>query len=172
MEFSELIRRRESVRNYDPTKPVPRDMILKILEAGRLAPSAANKQPWKFVVLTSPEALEKIHRAYDKTWFHDAPCVLAVTGNRKNAWVRGIDGYCSIETDLGIAMTHIVLSAANEGVGSCWIANFNPAIVRETLQLKDDEVVYALTPLGFPKPDYTPKNKKERKPLDDIVQWL
>lgn len=172
MEFQELLLKRESVRSYDPSKPVPTEVLHRILEAGRLAPSAANKQPWRFLVITSKELLAKIHRAYERAWFHDAPCVLVVLGKKSEAWLRGFDGYCSVETDTAIAMTAILFAAANEGVGTCWISNFNPTILREALQLTDDDVVYALTPLGYPKPDYSPKGKKERKPLHEIVQWL
>ncbi|MCX7984131.1 MAG: nitroreductase family protein [Bacteroidetes bacterium] len=172
MEYRELLVKRESVRSYDPTKPVHREVIERILEAGRLAPSAANRQPWKFIVVTSKELLEKIYRAYERPWFHDAPVVLVVVGKKNEAWVRSYDGYCSVETDAAIAMTAMLYAAANEGVGSCWISNFNPSILREVLHLSDSEEVYAITPLGYPKADYTPKGMKERKPLNDVVQWM
>lgn len=172
MEFQELIRKRHSVRSYDSSKPVPKEVLEKILDAGRLAPSAANKQPWRFAVITSPEVLQKIHRAYERPWFHNAPCVLVLIGVKPEAWVRSIDGYCSVETDAAIAMTHILLAAANEGVGSCWISNFNPGIVRSALELNENEIPYALTPLGYPEPTWEPKTAKERKSLEEIVRWL
>ncbi len=171
MDFNDLIRQRESVRSFNSQKPIPKDVLLRILEAGRLAPSAANKQPWNFVVVTSPDVLKKIFLSYNRQWFHDAPCVLAVTGKKQNAWTRS-DGYCSIETDLAIAMTCILLAAANEGVASCWISNFDLPLLREALDLSDDEVVYAITPLGYPKDDYKPKSGKDRKSLSELVRWL
>jgi len=82
------------------------------------------------------------------------------------------DGYCSIETDLAIAMTHILLAAENEGVASCWISNFDLPLLRKILNLRENERVYSMTPLGYPKADYQKKKIKERKELKDIVIWL
>ena len=172
MEFSELIHSRESVRNYDPSKPLAKEILLKILEAGRLSPSAANRQPWKFIIISSKDMLHKINKCYEWEWFQNAPHLLVVVGNESEAWVRSSDGYCSIETDLAIAMTHILLAAENEGVGACWISNFNLNLLRDALNLQENEKVYAITPLGYPKTGYQRKGKKERKKLDDIAVWL
>jgi nitroreductase len=77
-------------------------VLERILEAGRFAPSAANRQPWRFLVISSPEALAKVRRCYARPWFIDAPLVLAVTGSVKDAWTRQVDGWNSLETDLAI----------------------------------------------------------------------
>ena len=122
MEYTDLIFNRESVRNYDPNRPVPKEILEKILDAGRIAPSACNYQPWKFLVISSPAMLEKVKACYNREWFKDAPHVLVVLGLKDQAWNRSYDGYNSIETDIAIAMTHIILAAENEGVGTCWIA--------------------------------------------------
>ena len=172
MEFQELIKYRESVRNYDPGRPVPQDVLGKILEAGRLAPSAANRQPWKFLLVSSPEMLKKVRECYNKDWFKNAPHVLVVSGKREDAWVRRYDGYNSLETDLTIAMDHLILAAANEGVGSCWIAAFEPTVLQNALDLNDDEEVFAITPLGYPDVNYQAKHTKNRKAISEIVEYL
>lgn len=172
MEYYELIKTRESIRNYDPDKPVPGDVLNRILEAGRLAPSACNIQPWRFLVISSREMLSKIRDCYDREWFKHAPHVLVIAGLKDKAWIRSFDGYNSIETDLAIAMTHILLAAENEGVGTCWIENYNPSVLRKALNIPDNEVVYGITPLGYPKEGFKKAANKKRKPTGDIVEYL
>jgi len=172
MEYNDLIRSRESIRNYDITRPLSREILEKILDAGRLAPSACNFQPWKFLVISSSEMLEKIRACYEREWFREAPHVLVLVGQRNKAWNRSYDRYNSIETDLAIALTHIILAAENEGVGTCWIEAYNPSILREALNLKDDEVVFGITPLGYQKAGFKKSLSKKRKSLDDIVEFL
>lgn len=172
MEYSELIRQRESIRNYDPERPVDRKILERILDAGRMAPSACNLQPWKFLVISSPGMLEKIGQCYAREWFHNAPHVLVMKGRRDQAWVRSYDGYNSLETDLAIAMTHILLAAENEGLGTCWIAAFNPSVLREALSLVPDETVFGITPLGYPKEGFRKKGQKTRKSLKEVVEFI
>ncbi|HOF20293.1 MAG TPA: nitroreductase family protein [Bacteroidales bacterium] len=172
MDYYELIQSRESIRNYDPDRPVPENTLKKILDAGRLAPSARNIQPWKFLVVSSREMLGKLRECYPRDWFRDAPHILVVAGMKDKAWTRSWDGYNSIETDLAIAMTHILLAAANEGVGTCWVAAYNPEVLRQALELEESEVVYGITPLGFPKPEFVRKGAKNRKSLDEIAEFL
>ena len=140
MEYSNLIRKRESVRNYDPDRLVPAEVLERIIEAGRLAPSANNRQPWKFIVISSPEMLEKVRTCYHREWFKDAPHIIVVVGLRDQAWNRSYDGYNSVETDAAIAMTHIILAAENEGVASCWIAAFDPELLSKALDLTENQV--------------------------------
>jgi nitroreductase len=172
MEFTDLIRKRISLRNYDPDRPVPEETIEKILDAGRLAPSAVNYQPWKFLVVTSPAMLEKVRACYHREWYKKAPHVLIVTGFKDQAWTRKSDGHNSIETDAAIAMTHIILAAENEGVGTCWIENYDPQMLREALNLNDNQIVFGITPLGYPEPGYKKDLEKKRKSLEDITEFL
>ncbi|MBN2235855.1 MAG: nitroreductase family protein [Opitutales bacterium] len=172
MDCAELIRSRESVRSYDPARSLDREVLLRILEAGRLAPSAANRQPWQFIVVEHPETLGKVRACYHREWFHKAPCVLVVTGSRDLAWKRASDGYCSIETDLAIAMDHMILTAENEGVGACWIAAFDPVVLRQALNLPHDTCLFAITPLGYPEAAYSKKGTKTRKPMDEVVTFV
>lgn len=172
MEFNDLIRSRESIRNYDTARPLSREILEKILDAGRLAPSACNFQPWKFLVISSSEMLEKVRACYERDWFKEAPHILVIVGQKNKAWNRSYDGYNSIETDLAIALTHIILAAENEGVGTCWIEAYNPAVLREVLNLKDTEVVFGIIPLGYQKAGFKKSLSKKRKSLGEIAEFM
>jgi nitroreductase len=172
MDFQTVIKLRESVRSYDPNRPIDKEILLRIVEAGRIAPSAANLQPCKFILVSTNEFLNKIRACYPREWFCDAPHILIVKGNKKLSWKRSPDGYNSIETDMTIAMDHMILAAENEGIGTCWIANFNPVILRDALQLNEDEYVFAITPLGYQKSGFKKRGNKQRKPLDEILQLM
>jgi nitroreductase len=95
-----------------------------------------------------------------------------VLGLKDKAWVRGFDGYNSIETDLAIVMTHLILAAENEGVGTCWIEAYDPSILRKALELDDNQVVFGITPLGYPKKGFSKRDNKNRKLLEEIVRYL
>ncbi len=172
MDYIKLITERESIRSYDSKRQIEESLIRKILEAGRLAPSAANRQPWKFVVVSSPEMLQKVRPCYKAPWFQEAPHILIVKGRRNHAWQRSGDGYNSLETDLTIAMDHLILAAENEGLGTCWIAAFNSGILREALELEADETVFALTPLGYAPRGFSKKMGKTRKKLEEIAEFI
>ena len=171
MDFTKVINGRESIRSYDPTKPVDKAVLEKILDAGRIAPSAANRQPWRFLLISSREMLAQVRRSYQKPWFQDAPHVLVVAGRTGESWSRQ-DGWNSIETDLTIAMDHMVLAAENEGVATCWISNFEMAVLRSALSLSSEDRVYAITPLGYPRPGFAKKGQRQRKALADVVKYL
>lgn len=172
MDFYDVIEQRESIRDYDSARPLEQEKLNRILNAGRLAPSAGNRQPWRFLVISSDHMLKKVRKCYHRDWFRKAPHILVVAGHIADAWVRQYDGYNSLETDLTIAMDHMILAAENEGVGTCWIAAFDPDVLNEALSLKSDEMVYAITPLGYPGKGFRKKGHKGRKPLEDIVTFL
>jgi nitroreductase len=172
MEYTDLISRRESIRNYDPNRLVPRVILEKILDAGRVAPSACNYQPYKFLIITSPAVIDKVRASYNRDWFKDAPHILVVVGYNNQSWKRSYDGYNSIETDVAIAMTHIILAAENEGVGTCWIAAYDPMLLRKAINLEDNQLVFGISPIGYPKPGFQKSLLKKRKPLADMVEFL
>ncbi|NTW52820.1 MAG: nitroreductase [Chlorobiaceae bacterium] len=171
MNIHDLVASRYSVRGYQPDRPVPKEILERILDAGRFAPSAKNLQPWKFLLVSSPDMLARVGGCYRGEWLRQAPHVLIVTGDRDAAWVRSSDGWNSLETDLGIAMDHLILAAHAEGLGTCWISAYDPAMLREVLGLRPNEEVFAITPLGYPSnpPETRPKT---RKPLEEVVVFL
>ena len=169
--FYDLVNTRSSLRSFLRDKPVQEEVLLRVLSAGRMAPSAKNLQPWTFTVVSSRETLETIYPCYPADWIQSAPHLLFVTGRRNDAWVRKYDGYNSLETDLTIAMDHMILAAAWENLATCWIAAFDPQKLRRALDLADDEEIFAFTPIGYPAPDATPR-PKTRKELKEIVRYL
>ncbi len=172
MNYYELISNRESIRSYDPDRKIPEDVLSRILDAGRLAPSAGNRQPWQFLLVSSPEMLEKVRSCYPAAWFQDAPHILVVKGYKEKAWNRSKDGYNALETDLSIAMDHMILAAEYEGIGTCWIAAFSPEILKTVLGLTDGERVFAITPLGYTPAGFSKKNQKNRKPFTEVVRFI
>ena len=171
MNFHELVRQRCSLRSFIKEKPVAEDVMIRILSAGQFAPSAKNLQPWTFKVVSSREKLESIYPCYPADWIQTAPHLLFVTGKRDGAWIRRHDGYNSIETDLAIAMDHMILAATWEGIATCWIAAFKPDLLHATLNLGENEVIFAFTPLGYASPEAKSFPKK-RKELHEIVEFL
>jgi nitroreductase len=172
MEYTELISNRVSVRNYDPNRPVPKEILEKILEAGRIAPTAANHQPFKFLIISSSPIIEKVKACYNRDWFNDAPHILVAVGLRDQAWIRSYDGYNSVETDVAIAMTHIILAAENEGVGTCWIAAFNPQLLKNATNPAENQQIFGIITLGYQKPGFQKSLIKKRKLLKDIAEFL
>jgi nitroreductase len=171
LDFYDLVIKRCSIRSYERNRSIPEEVLNRILNAGRVAPSANNLQPWHFHVIRSTEILEKIYPCYKHDWIQSAPCILIVTGDRNRAWVRRQDNYNSIETDLTIVMDHLILAATWEGVGTCWIAAFDPNILREALKLEPNIEVFAFTTLGYAAQDSFPLPKK-RKSLEEITSFF
>ncbi|RLE14089.1 nitroreductase [Candidatus Aerophobetes bacterium] len=167
MDFYEVIRTRRSIREYQE-RPVEEDKLQRILEAARLAPSAANRQPWQFLVIKTEKIKKEFQRAYNKDWFWQAPVIICACGIKKEAWIRS-DGKSYLDVDVAIAMDHLVLAATAEGLGTCWIGAFNPSEVKKILNLPDDIEPVALTPLGYPATSPKPTH---RKPLGKIVKRI
>ncbi|MFB3906405.1 MAG: nitroreductase family protein [Acidobacteriota bacterium] len=166
MHFHELLTCRYSVRAYRPD-PVPEDLLAKVLFAARMAPTAANRQPFQVIVIRTSGRQQDLARIYHREWFRQAPLVLCVCGLPDRAWVRR-DGWSACETDVSIVMDHMLLAAADLGLGTCWVANFDPAAAREVLRLPETVTPLAFTPLGFAA-DHP--SAKERKPLKELVRY-
>ena len=124
------------------------------------------------MVVQSKALLQALTTVYPAKWFADAPVVLIVKGRKNEAWKRRSDNYCAIETDLTIVMDHMILAATAEGLGTCWIAAFDEIKLRQILQLTDDEVVFAITPIGYPIGNEVVTRPKIRKTLEEITEWL
>lgn len=169
MEFEELIRRRYSVRGYRPDTIEP-EKLRQVLEAARLAPTAHNKQPLRLVVVHTAGRHEELNRIYPRTWFAQAPIVVGVCAFIDQGWLRR-DGKSYIDVDAAIVMDHLILAATNAGLGSCWIANFDPAAAREVLELPEGVDVIAFTPLGYPAAERKPTTRKALGELVSYERW-
>ena len=171
--FQELAENRRSVRAYKPDA-VPEELLQQVLEAGRLAPSACNKQPWRFIVVKSETGRRALGAAYAREWFWKAPIVIAVCILTKEAWVRSYDGKNYAMVDGALAMDHMMLAAAELGLGTCWIGAFDPTAAREILNLPDGVEIVGMTPLGFPDVEPNPRIRS-RRPLGETVmkeRWV
>ena len=166
MDFSELVRARYSVRAYKPD-PVEEDKLQGVLEAARLAPTAANRQSFCIIVIRTVGREEELARIYGRPWFIQAPLVIAAVGLPADNWVRS-DGKNYNDVDVAIAMDHLILAAADLGLGTCWVAAFDPDAAREILGLPEGVEPVAFTPLGYAAD--APREKK-RKPLDALVKY-
>lgn len=168
MSFARLILERYSVRAYLPD-PVEEDQLQQILEAGRLAPTAANKQPIHVIVIRTAGREADIRRIYSAEWFSRAPLVLAVCGVKEAGWIRRrYDGQSYLFVDAAIVMDHMILAATELGLGTCWVAAFDPQAARDVLALPEGVEPILFTPLGHPASTPGPKT---RKPLSEIVHY-
>ena len=167
MDVFEAIERRHSVRAYLPD-PVPEDKLARVLEAGRLAPSAANVQPWHFVVMKDAEKRNRLAEGGKWAGFlAEAPIAIVGCGDKEAS-----PKWCVVDTT--IALENMVLAATGEGLGTCWIGSFAEADVKKLLNLPDKYCVVAILSLGFPceKVDLTGKLVrlvKPRKKMGEIV---
>lgn len=169
MDFSELINTRYSVRAYTPDA-VEEDKLQRLLEAARLAPTAANRQPFQLIVIHTAGREEELKRIYRKDWFVQAPLVIGICGIPAKAWVRR-DGKSYMDVDVAIVMDHLILAAADLGLGTCWVGAFDRAAAREILALPDDVEPIAFTPLGYPADQPRPKMRKTLSELVRYERW-
>lgn len=167
MEYSELIAARYSVRAYR-SDPVEEEKLGAVLEAARLAPTAANRQPIRLIVMHTAGREEEIGKIYRRPWFVQAPLVVAVCAISSLAWVRESDRFNARLIDAAIVADHLILEAANQGLGTCWVAAFNVEAARDVLQLPEEAEPVIFTPLGYPANQPGPKI---RKPLHELVRY-
>jgi nitroreductase len=166
MEFANLIQTRYSVRAYR-SQPVEEDKLQRVLEAARLAPTAANRQPFQLIVIHTKGREEELRRVYSREWFVQAPLVICACGLSDEAWVSK-EGINYVYVDVAIVMDHLILAAADLGLGTCWIGAFDRQMAREVLALPADVEPIVMTPLGYPADQPKPK---ERKPLSELVRY-
>ncbi len=166
MEFSEVIKNRYSVRAYKAV-PVEEAKLQKILEAARLAPTACNLQPFKFIVIHTAGREEDLKRVYRGSWFSKAPIIICACAMEAECWRRA-DGKSYAAIDLAIAVDHLVLAATDLGLGTCWVGAFDVKAAREMLKLPQDVEPVIFIPLGYP--DDQP-GAKHRKPIEELVRY-
>jgi nitroreductase len=165
MQFGDLIKKRYSARAYHPD-PVEDEKLQYVLEAARLAPTAANRQPFKIFVIGTAGREEELRRIYDRDWFVSAPVVIGACALPGQGWVRR-DGKSYADVDVAIAMDHLILAATDVGLGTCWVGAFDPDAAREVLGLADGVEPIVFTPLGYASDELPPKRRKELADLTD-----
>lgn len=167
MNFEEIIRKRTSVRKFS-NKNLEQEKLDKILEAGRLAPTAKNNQPFKIYVVNSEDGLLKIDSA--SRCRYGAKTVLIVCGNKEDAYQKG--DYSTYEMDCCIVTTHMMLEATNIGVDNIWIESFDEKVLKESFNIPSEYIPVCLLPLGYKAVD-CPINPlhNRRKNIEEIVEY-
>ena len=177
MEFREVIQTRKSIRLFSEQK-IEKEKLDYILDCTRLAPSWANKQCWRFVVVTNKETIQALAKTtLINRWLKTAPMIVVACGDPiESGTYNGIDYYT---VDVAIAFEHLILSATDVGLATCWIAGFDEQKVKEILGLPKRIRVVALTPLGYASEKTGIKEKvtttvlrgTKRKSLGEIVRY-
>lgn len=166
MNFLELTQHRHSCRAYSD-QPVEQAKLDYVMECVRLAPSAVNKQPWRFVIVDDESGRQALQRCYDREWFTTAPLYVLAVARHDQEWVRA-DGKAHGNIDVAIAVEHLCLAAAEQGLGTCWVCNFDAAMCRELLRLPATDEPVAIVPIGYPASSEVPA--KKRKPLAEVFE--
>ncbi|WP_080799925.1 nitroreductase family protein [Arabiibacter massiliensis] len=167
MSFLNLAKQRCSIRAYEPT-PVKPEEIATIVEAARVAPTAANRQPVRIIQVESEDGLAKLARGAN---FYGAPLAFIVCADAERAWKRPVDGMVSTDIDASIVCDHMMLAAADLGLGSLWICGFDPATVREAFDLPASLIPVNILAVGHAAGDWKSPNRHatDRIPLDELV---
>ena len=167
MDVFDAILARKSVRAYD-SKSVPDDVLMKVLEAGRLAPSASNRQPWFFLAVTDPEKRKALTGGPYAKFLKESPVVIVGIGDPRTS-----SEWCVV--DVTIALTQMVLAATNEGLGTCWIGSFYEDKVKEALGIPGRLKVVAMLAVGYPRDKMDLKAKvmrtRNRKPMEEVLSF-
>ena len=165
MNFLELVKNRYSCRAYK-SQNVEKEKLDYILECVRLAPSAVNKQPWRFRIVSNDVEKAKLQQCYSRDWFNSAPVYIVASILHDEEWVRR-DGKHHGDIDIAIAVEHLCLAATEQGLATCWVCNFDAALCKELFALPDNEEPAVIIPLGYAADDIKPKI---RKAIDEIVK--
>ncbi len=168
MDIYEAINERTSVRSYI-SEPVEEEKLKRILDAARLAPSGKNGQPWTFIIVRDEETRKKLVPACKgQEFIAQAPVVIVACGREELAYKKMGGYWNSLPVDIGIALEHLMLAAAAEGLGTCWIGAFYEEEVKKLLSIPEDVKVVALTPVGYPAGE---KQRRPRKSLEEVVMY-
>lgn len=169
MDFSDVIKNRYSCKSFSD-KEVEKDKLMKVLKAGRLAPTAKNLQPQRIYVIKN-EKLKLIDKATPCRY--NAPLCLVVAFNKENVFTYPDGKRNSGVEDATIVATHMLLEATNQGLDSCWINFFNPDVLKEILKLNDNEEILMILDLGYKNDDVKPlDNHYKRKKLEETVVFM
>ena len=169
MDFLELAEQRCTTRGFNDKKISAEDLD-RILSAGRLAPTACNKQPQRIIVVQWPENILKVQKAYQT---FGSQCVLIVCRDKRDSLIRPFDGKCSGDLDIGIVCDHMMLAARELNIGSVMVGLFDPAILKDEFNITEYIEPTALLILGYPANGFLSpgRHKTERKPITDTVMY-
>jgi len=164
----DVIQARRSIRKYKED-PIPEEVLRRVLEAARLAPSGKNLQPWKFIIVRDIELKEQLARAsFGQYFMVKAPVIIVACGFPDNCYARMGRYMKSWAVDVSIALEHLILQAQEENLGTCWIGAFEEKEVKLILKVPENVRVLAMTPLGYP--DEQPRSRG-RKSLEEIISF-
>ncbi len=165
MDFLKLVKNRYSCRAYKALN-VEKEKLDYILECVRFAPSAVNKQPWRFHIVSSEADKAKLQQCYNRDWFKTAPMYIIASVLHDEEWVRS-DGKHHGDIDIAIAVEHLCLAATEQGLATCWVCNFDAAPCKEHFGLSENEEPAVLIPLGYADGE---QKEKKRKAIHEIVK--
>lgn len=164
MDFLELVKNRYSCRAYQ-AKAVEQEKLDYVMECVRVAPSAVNRQPWKFRIVSQEQERAILQQCYNRDWFKTAPLYVMASVLHDEEWVRA-DGKQHGNIDIAIAVEHLCLAATSQGLATCWVCNFDVATCSELFALPDSEEPAVLIPIGYAADECKPKTRKE---LSEII---
>lgn len=169
MDFLELAKKRYSVRKFGSQK-VEQEKFEKILEAGRIAPTAANLQPQRIIAIQSEEGLEKLKKAAN---VYSAPLAFVVCADHSASWKRPLDGHDTADIDTSIVTTHMMLEAADLGLGSIWVCYFKLDIIKAEFDLPESVEPINVLGIGYDAGETksSDRHATERKPLSETVRF-
>ncbi|MCR4835247.1 MAG: nitroreductase family protein [Bacteroidaceae bacterium] len=164
MRFLDLTKLRYSCRSYQE-RAVEKEKIEYVMECVRMSPSAVNRQPWRFRVVESDADRQRLCQCYNREWFATAPTYIIASVLHDEEWIRA-DGKHHGNIDVAIAVEHLCLAAAEQGLGTCWVCNFDVELCSRLFDIPANEEVAVLIPIGYAADE--PK-EKVRKNIDAIV---
>lgn len=169
MDFLELAKQRCSMRAYQ-NKKVEGEKVQKILEAGRIAPTAANCQPQKLLVLDSGDALQKLGEGVG---YHNAPLAIIVCSDTKSSWVRPYDKKSMADIDGSIVSDHMVMEAESLGLGTCWLTYFQPQVIKQAFNIPSHYEIVAILSIGYSATSKASPERygKERHTMETMVTY-
>ena len=165
MKLLDLVKTRYSCRNYQPTN-VEKEKLDYIMECVRFAPSAVNKQPWLFHIVSNEDDKAKLQQCYNRDWFKTAPMYIIASILHDEEWVRS-DGKHHGNIDIAISVEHLCLAATEQGLATCWVCNFDANQCKEMFAIPENEEPAVIIPLGYAADEIKPKS---RKAIDAIVK--
>lgn len=168
MDFSEVIETRRSVRSY-AEREIPDDVLRRVLDAARVAPSGLNGQPWRYIVVREQATSRKLAQyAYGQMFVAQAPVVIVCCGETGVGVWQPMDELCYL-VDSMISIDHLVLAARNEGLGTCWVGSLEAQPIKKLLSIPEKVEVIMLIPMGYPASETAFHPPDSRKPLGEIA---